>query len=213
MMRLRRQRTVRARLMENKKKMDLPTAEQLEQELKRLKYRHSFAFTLRSTVASLIVVAAIAVMISTMIMPVLRVTGTSMTPTLQNDQVIICNKLAECQKGDVVAFYYNNKVLIKRVIGVAGDVIDISGDGVVSVNGEPLDEPYVSELALGECDIELPYQVPDNRIFVMGDHRSVSIDSRSTSVGCVAIENVIGKVLLRVYPIDSFGKIKFYKFN
>lgn len=193
--------------MESKKKMDLPTAEQLEQELKRLKYRHSFAFTLRSTVASLIVVAAIAVMISTMIMPVLRVTSTSMTPTLQNDQVIICNKLAECQKGDVVAFYYNNKVLIKRVIGVAGDVIDISGDGVVSVNGEPLDEPYVSELALGECDIELPYQVPDNRIFVMGDHRSVSIDSRSTSVGCVAIENVIGKVLLRVYPIDSFGKI------
>lgn len=207
MMRLRRQRTVRARLMESKKKMDLPTAEQLEQELKRLKYRHSFAFTLRSTVASLIVVAAIAVMISTMIMPVLRVTGTSMTPTLQNDQVIICNKLAECQKGDVVAFYYNNKVLIKRVIGGAGDVIDISGDGVVSVNGEPLDEPYVSELALGECDIELPYQVPDNRIFVMGDHRSVSIDSRSTSVGCVAIENVIGKVLFRVYPIDSFGKI------
>lgn len=207
MMRLRRQRTVRARLMESKKKMDLPTAEQLEQELKRLKYHHSFAFTLRSTVASLIVVAAIAVMISTMIMPVLRVTGTSMTPTLQNDQVIICNKLAECQKGDVVAFYYNNKILIKRVIGVAGDVIDISGDGVVSVNGEPLDEPYVSELALGECDIELPYQVPDNRIFVMGDHRSVSIDSRSTSVGCVAIENVIGKVLLRVYPIDSFGKI------
>lgn len=207
MMRLRRQRTVRARLMESKKKMDLPTAEQLEQELKRLKYRHSFAFTLRSTVASLIVVAAIAVMISTMIMPVLRVTGTSMTPTLQNDQVIICNKLAECQKGDVVAFYYNNKVLIKRVIGVAGDVIDISGDGLVSVNGEPLDEPYVSELALGECDIELPYQVPDNRIFVMGDHRSVSIDSRSTSVGCVAIENVIGKVLFRVYPIDSFGKI------
>ena len=204
---------MRARLMESKKKMDLPTAEQLEQELKRLKYRHSFAFTLRSTVASLIVVAAIAVMISTMIMPVLRVTGTSMTPTLQNDQVIICNKLAECQKGDVVAFYYNNKVLIKRVIGVAGDVIDISGDGVVSVNGEPLDEPYVSELALGECDIELPYQVPDNRIFVMGDHRSVSIDSRSTSVGCVAIENVIGKVLLRVYPIDSFGKISFYKFN
>lgn len=198
---------MRSRLMESKKKMDLPTAEQLEQELKRLKYRHSFAFTLRSTVASLIVVAAIAVMISTMIMPVLRVTGTSMTPTLQNDQVIICNKLAECQKGDVVAFYYNNKVLIKRVIGVAGDVIDISGDGVVSVNGEPLDEPYVSELALGECDIELPYQVPDNRIFVMGDHRSVSIDSRSTSVGCVAIENVIGKVLLRVYPIDSFGKI------
>ena len=193
--------------MESKKKMDLPTAEQLEQELKWLKYRHSFAFTLRSTVASLIVVAAIAVMISTMIMPVLRVTGTSMTPTLQNDQVIICNKLAECQKGDVVAFYYNNKVLIKRVIGVAGDVIDISGDGVVSVNGEPLGEPYVSELALGECDIELPYQVPDNRIFVMGDHRSVSIDSRSTSVGCVAIENVIGKVLLRVYPIDSFGKI------
>ena len=193
--------------MENKKNIDLPTAPQLEQELRRLRYRRNFMSTLRSTVASLIVVASIAMIISTMLMPVLRVTGTSMTPTLQNDEVILCSKLSDYKKGDIVAFYYNNKVLLKRVIGVAGDVIDITQDGTVFVNGQKLDEPYVSELALGECDIELPYQVPDNRIFVMGDHRSVSIDSRSTSVGCIAEENVIGRVFMEVWPFDQFGHL------
>ncbi len=193
--------------MENKKNIDLPTALQLEQELKILRYRRNFMSTLRSTVASLIVVASIAMIISTMLMPVLRVTGTSMTPTLQNDEVILCSKLSDYKKGDIVAFYYNNKVLLKRVIGVAGDVIDITQDGTVFVNGQKLDEPYVSELALGECDIELPYQVPDNRIFVMGDHRSVSIDSRSTSVGCIAEENVIGRVFMEVWPFDQFGHL------
>lgn len=186
---------------------DLPTAKQLDFEMKRINYRKSYWKTLYNTVASLAVVAAIAVLISMLLLPVLRVTGTSMTPTLLNDQLLICNKRSNFESGDIVAFYLNNKILLKRVIGTAGDVIDIAEDGTVYVNGEKLDEPYVKELAFGECDIRLPYQVPDNRIFVMGDHRSVSIDSRSTSVGCIADEYIIGKVIFRIWPFDAFGSV------
>ena len=190
--------------MSKKDRPDIPTAAQLETELKRLRYRERFRHSLVSTVSSLIVAAAIAVLISTLLMPVLRVTGSSMTPTLQNNEVLLCNRLADVQEGDIIAFYYNNKILLKRVIGTAGDVIDIQEDGTVLRNGEVLDEPYVSETARGECDISLPYQVPDNRIFVMGDHRSVSIDSRSASIGCIAEENVIGKVVFVVLPLPAF---------
>ncbi len=191
--------------MNQKQIRDLPTAQQLERELKQLKRKRSFSATLRSTLSSLIVVLAVAVLISNLLMPVLRVTGTSMTPTLQNDEIILCSGILGYEKGDIVAFHYNNKVLLKRVIGTAGDIIDITADGTVFVNGEPLDEPYVSELALGECDIALPYQVPENRLFVMGDHRLVSIDSRSSMVGCIPLENVLGKVVLRVWPLQQFG--------
>lgn len=184
---------------------DIPTTAQLEAEFKRLRYKERFRRSVTSTISSLIVVTAVAVIISTMLIPVLRVTGSSMTPTLQNDEVLICNKLSEPQRNDIIAFYYNNKVLLKRLIGLPGDIIDITEDGRVSVNGELLEEPYISEYSLGECDIELPYQVPDNRYFVMGDHRAVSIDSRSTSVGCVAEENVIGIVSLRILPIHRIG--------
>lgn len=186
---------------------DLPTAKQLDFEMKRINYRKSYWKTLYNTVASLAVVAAIAVLISMLLLPVLRVTGTSMTPTLLNDELLICNKRSNFESGDIVAFYLNNKILLKRVIGTAGDVIDIAENGTVYVNGEKLDEPYVKELAFGECDIRLPYQVPDNRIFVMGDHRSVSIDSRSTSVGCIADEYIIGKVIFRIWPFDAFGSV------
>ena len=130
-----------------------------------------------------------------------------MTPTLQNDEVLICNKLAEPERGDVIAFYYNNKVLLKRLIGLPGDKIDIAEDGTVIVNDAELVEPYVSEIAIGECDVEFPYQVPENRYFVLGDHRAVSIDSRSTSVGCIAEENIIGKVMVRVLPVKKFGMV------
>lgn len=191
--------------MANFNMKDLPTAQQFSDELKRIKYKKEYRRMLSNTISSLLVVAAIAVLISMLFLPVLRVTGSSMTPTFVNDELVICNKRSNFKSGDVVAFYYNNKILLKRVIGVAGDVIDIKEDGTVYLNGEALDEPYVSELALGECDINLPYQVPDNRIFVMGDHRSVSVDSRSTTVGCIADEYIIGKVILRIWPFESIS--------
>lgn len=187
--------------------IELPTSKQIEDELRSIKYRRDFRKILISTVSSLIVVAAIAVLVSMLFLPVLRVTGTSMTPTLQNDELVVCRRKGSFESGDIVAFYFNNKILLKRVIGTAGDVIDISEDGTVYVNGEILDEPYVTEPAFGECDIKLPYQVPDNRIFVMGDHRTVSIDSRSTTVGCISEEFVIGRVIMRVWPFEEIGTL------
>ncbi len=182
-----------------------PTAAQLDGELKRVKNRREFCRLLYSTIASLVVVAALAVLVSTLFLPVLRVTGTSMTPTLENDQLVVCRKTGSFEQGDIIAFYYNNKILLKRVIAVAGDVVDIDADGTVYVNDEKLDEPYVDELAFGECDIELPYQVPDERVFVMGDHRETSIDSRNTSIGCVSEESVVGRVVFRVSPFKDIG--------
>lgn len=186
---------------------DYPTAQQLENELKRIRYRRDYRKVFVSTISSLTVVAAIAVLISTLILPVLRVTGTSMTPTLENNEFVICSKASDFKSGDIVAFYYNNKILLKRVIGTSGDVIDISDDGTVHKNGKILNEPYLNEKSLGTCDIELPYQVPDNRIFVMGDHRQTSIDSRTLSVGCIADEYIIGKVIFRLWPINQIGTL------
>lgn len=182
---------------------NLPNSEQLLNEIKRVKYKKNYLSILKNTVSSLIVVAAVAVLVSVLFLPVLRVTGTSMTPTLQNDELVVCSKQGSFKSGDIVAFYYNNKILLKRVIGVSGDIIDIGADGTVYINGEALEEPYITEKSFGECDIELPYQVPDQRIFVMGDHRSTSVDSRSTVVGCVMEEAIIGKVFLRVWPLEE----------
>lgn len=192
---------------EKRKVLDIPSAEQLKRELERVRYIKNFRRTMLSTVSSLTVVAAVAVIVSVLFLPVLRVTGTSMTPTMMNDELIICSKRSDFKSGDIVAFYLNNKILLKRVIGVAGDVIDIDGEGNVFVNGRELDEPYLNEKAKGECDIELPYQVPENRVFVMGDHRAVSIDSRSTSVGCIADEYIIGRVIFRLYPFGRAGRV------
>ena len=185
---------------------DIPTAAQFEKEMKRLKYKQNFRNSVKSTVSALITIVAAAVIVSTMLIPVLRVTGASMTPTLRNDEYVLCSKVSSLKQGDIIAFYYNNRILLKRVIGVAGDIIDIDEDGTVTLSGEVLDEPYISEKALGECDIDMPYQVPENRLFVMGDHRSVSVDSRSTSVGCIAEENIVGKVMLRIWPLKAAGK-------
>ena len=184
-----------------------PTIEQLQAELKHEKYKRSFVFSLRNTIFTLVTVAAAAVLIAVLLMPVLQIYGNSMTPTLAEGEIVVSVKGADMKTGDIVAFYYNNNVLVKRVIAQPGDWVNISEDGTVYVNNVAIDEPYLTEKAFGECNIQLPYQVPDSRIFVMGDHRSVSIDSRNTAVGCVAAEQIVGKIVFRVWPLSEFGKV------
>ena len=184
-----------------------PTIEQLQAELKHEKYKRSVVFSLRNTIFTLVTVAAAAVLIAVLLMPVLQIYGSSMTPTLSEGEIVVSVKGTEMKTGDIVAFYYNNNVLIKRVIAQPGDWVNITEDGTVFVNNEVIDEPYLTEKAFGECNIQLPYQVPDSRIFVMGDHRSVSIDSRNTAVGCVADEQIVGKIVFRVWPLSQFGRV------
>ncbi len=179
----------------------------VEAALKKEQYRRGYSKALRSTIFSLIVVAAAAVLVAVLILPVLQISGTSMTETLQDGDIVVAVNSKNFKTGDVIAFYYNNNTLVKRVIAYAGDWVDIDEDGNVTVNGELLDEPYVSEKALGECNIELPYQVPDGKCFVMGDHRATSIDSRNTAVGCVGKDMVVGKIVFRVWPLSEFGII------
>ena len=197
---------IRTRKMEPDSR-PLPTIQQLETELRRVRYRRRFRNVFRSTVFTLITVAAIAVLVATLWLPVLKIYGSSMTPTLENGQIVISVKSGSYETGDLVVFRYNNKVLVKRLIAQAGDWVNIDKDGTVYVNDIPLDEPYLTEKALGECDLELPYQVPESRLFVMGDHRSVSVDSRSSAVGCVAEEQLVGIIVLRVWPLDQFGGV------
>ena len=182
-----------------------PVIDDLESELSRLSHRGKYRRALKSTVGTLVVVAAIAVLIATLFLPVLRVTGTSMEPNLYAGDIIVGIKTSRFDLGQVCAFYFNNKLVLKRVIGTAGDWINIDDNGRVYVNDELLNEPYVQEYALGICDIELPYQVPDGRIFVMGDNREASVDSRSSAVGCVAVDEVVGKILFRVWPFEKIG--------
>ena len=163
---------------------------------------------MRSTISTLIVVAAIAVLISNLMFPIMRIYGSSMMPTLVNGNIVVSVRDGTYERGDVIAFYYNNKILVKRVIGLPGEWIDIDEDGNVSINNEPLNEPYLTETAFGDCDMELPYQVPDGRYFVMGDHRSVSSDSRSSLIGCVSEEQIIGKLIFRIWPLNEFGMIE-----
>ncbi len=183
----------------------VPTVEQLEKELRRERHRRSYRSTLTSTISALLVVAAIAVLVSMLWLPVLQVVGESMTPSLYEGEIVISLKGSSFEKGDIIAFYYNNKILIKRVIANPGEWINIDDGGNVFVNDVLLDEPYVQEKALGDCNITLPYQVPDGKIFVMGDHRATSADSRNTAVGCVAEEQIVGRVLLRIWPFEQFG--------
>ena len=194
--------------MDEKKTMDIPTAEQLKTELDRLSYKRRYARTLFGTLGTLIAAAAAVVLLSVLVFPVLRVTGKSMAPTLSEDQIIMCSRYSKADRGDVIAFYHNKKILIKRVIGLSGDVIEIREDGKVYVNGSASDEPYAFLSAEGECDITFPYTVPTGRYFVMGDDRALSVDSRSTAVGCIAEENVIGKVTLRILPLSDAGRVK-----
>ena len=185
-------------------KREMPPLDALQKELKRERYNRRFRRLLRSTVNALVVVAAVAALIATLLLPVLQIAGTSMEPSLNDGDIVLLVKTNDLQTGDLCAFYYSNKILIKRVIATPGDYIWIESDGSVYLNGEPLDEPYVSQKALGECDTEFPYQVPENNFFVMGDHRETSIDSRSSVIGCIAEDQIIGKIFCKFWPLTDF---------
>ncbi len=187
---------------------ELPSLEQLTAELERENYKRRYNRVLRSTIYTLIVVAAVAVLVATIWMPVLQIYGASMTPTLNEGDIVVSVKGSDFAPGDLVAFYLGNKILVKRVIARPGEWVDIDKDGNVFVNNVPLNEPYLAGKAFGDCNIELPYQVPDGKFFVMGDHRSTSVDSRSTAVGCVAQEQIVGKILFRVWPLNCFGPVE-----
>lgn len=180
---------------------------ELRQELRRVKYNNKFAATLFNTIGTLVVVAAAAILVANLWLPILQVTGTSMSPTLQEGQVLMASKGHDFKTGDVIAFYYNNKILVKRVIAMPGDWVNISEDGTVYVNDIAIDEPYLKEKALGDCNIELPYQVPESKIFVMGDNRSVSLDSRNTAIGCISEEQVVGRITFAIWPLSKISKI------
>lgn len=185
-----------------------PELEDLERELDRAEYRSRYWKVLRGTLYTLLVAAAVAVLLANLWVPVLQVVGNSMTPTLSEGEIIVALKSNDFPRGGVTAFYYGNRVLIKRCIAGPGDWISIDGEGNVTVNGMQVDEPYVSEKAFGDCNISFPYQVPDGRYFLMGDHRATSVDSRNTAVGCVNTEQIVGRVVLRIWPLNKIGVIQ-----
>ncbi len=189
------------------KNFDFPETEEIEKEIKRLRYKKKYKFSVRSTVFTLITVAAVAVLVATLWMPVLQIYGSSMAPSLIDGEIVVSTKSSDFITGDIVAFYYNNNVLIKRVIATSGQWVNIDNDGTVFVDGVEIDEPYITEKVSGDCDIKMPYQVPEGRLFVMGDHRSVSVDSRNSAIGCISQEEIVGKIIFRVWPADRFGAI------
>lgn len=193
--------------MKDSKIQDAPTLSQLQAELRRIRYKSRYQRVLWSTFFTLVVVAAFAILAATLWFPVLEIYGMSMSPTLTESEVIVSVKSQDIDRGELVAFYFGNKILVKRCIALPGDIVVIRDDGLVSVNGKWLDEPYVSELSLGQCDLDFPYTIPQERYFLLGDHRETSVDSRSTVIGCVSQEEVVGKVFFRLWPLNRLGVI------
>lgn len=194
-------------MRKRKNQVDLPSMSQIEAERRKLKYKERYRQVLSSTIGILAVVAAVAVLVASLVLPTLQVAGTSMEPTLMDGDVVVLVKQPKFETGDLVGLYHNGKILLKRVIAGAGDWVNMDESGNVYVNDVPLSEPYVTEKSLGECNIEFPYQVPDGSWFVLGDHRTTSIDSRNTAVGCIPQENIIGKIILRVWPLNDISII------
>ena len=191
-----------------KRTISLPTRKQIETERKRYRRQKAYNKALSGTVYVLTIVAAVAVLIATLVLPVLQIEGTSMEPTLVNGDIVLLTKTTSFDRGELCGFSWNNKLLIKRVIGIPGDWIEIDTDGTVYLNGEKLDEPYAEQLSVGECDLEFPFQVPQEQYFVLGDMRESSIDSRNTLIGCVEKSQIVGKVFFRIWP---FKTICFFK--
>lgn len=190
------------------KEMQFPSSEELEQELKREQYRKRYRRTLKSTVFALVTAAAAAVLVAALWLPVLEIFGSSMTPTLEQGQYVVAVKDSTPQTGDIIAFYYGNKVLVKRCIAGPGTWVDILEDGTVTLNGKPLEEPYLKDKHFGICDLELPYQVPEGTYFLMGDERETSVDSRHSSIGCIPTDQMVGRIIYRVWPLGAFGPVE-----
>ena len=188
-----------------KEKLVRPELPELEEELHRERYRSRYFRTMRTTIYVLLIVAAVAILIATLWMPVLQIYGSSMNPTLTNEDIVVLRSTDNIHRGEIAAFYYNNKILVKRCIGVGGDQIDIDRNGFVSVNGQPLDEPYVLDRQLGESTVNFPYTVPEGGIFVLSDNRSNPSDSRNAAIGCVTDDQILGHLVMRVWPLKALG--------
>ena len=194
-------------MMANKhaKKVSVPSLTEIQSERKRIRRGTYYLQALRGTVSVLLVVAAVAVLITTLFLPILQISGDSMSPTLEHDEIVVLLKTKKFERGDLIGFYYQGKILLKRVIALPEDEVAIDADGNVYVNGELLEEPYVTDKGLGDCDLEFPYKVPGTSYFVLGDRRSNSVDSRNSVVGAISRDDIIGKVFIRVWPLPEFG--------
>lgn len=186
-------------------KIEIPSIELLREELAREESRYHFRRTVLTIAGILVVAAAVAALLATRFFVLLQINGASMAPTMREGEVVILRQTKDIEMGDIVGFYYGGKILLKRAIGSAGDYIDIDQEGNVLVNGRMIDEPYLEEKKLGKCELDLPYQVPEGMIFVLGDNRAVSIDSRMKSIGCVESEQIVGKAEFRAWPFARIG--------